>query len=176
MNKAIEIIKRFEGICDGNPKTVNLDPYVDPIGLWTIGWGHLITTGEGKPCRKGVGFNDYHVQNLFPEGITLAVAEKMLEVDVLEVQQEFKAWLGYYMTPKYPTPNELAALTSFIFNIGMAKFKANAISGLVLGYYRNKYSANQVADRMQKYVYADGKILPGLVRRRAQEASLFTSV
>ena len=32
LNAAVEIIKSFEGIMDGNPKTVNLDPYLCPAG------------------------------------------------------------------------------------------------------------------------------------------------
>lgn len=34
----LDLIKSFEGILDGDPTTVNLDPYLDPVGIWTIGF------------------------------------------------------------------------------------------------------------------------------------------
>jgi len=40
--EGLGIIKKFEGLEDGDPTTVNLDPYVCPGGVWTIGWGHAI--------------------------------------------------------------------------------------------------------------------------------------
>jgi lysozyme len=33
----LDLIKSFEGILDGDPSTSNLDPYLDPVGIWTIG-------------------------------------------------------------------------------------------------------------------------------------------
>jgi len=32
----------FEGIPDGDPSTVKIDADLDPVGIWTIGWGHAI--------------------------------------------------------------------------------------------------------------------------------------
>jgi lysozyme len=39
----VDLVKQYEGIPDGNPATDNIDPYLDPVGIWTIGWGHAIT-------------------------------------------------------------------------------------------------------------------------------------
>lgn len=36
LSKAIELIKSFEGIPDGDPSTVNINPYLCPAGYWTI--------------------------------------------------------------------------------------------------------------------------------------------
>ena len=36
--EAVELIKSFEGIPDGDPSTVNLDAYLCPANVWTIGW------------------------------------------------------------------------------------------------------------------------------------------
>ena len=34
-----------------------IDPYLDPIGIWTIGWGHAISVGgqflRGTENRRG---------------------------------------------------------------------------------------------------------------------------
>ena len=35
--EGIELIKSFEGIPDGDPTTVRINAYLDPVGIWTIG-------------------------------------------------------------------------------------------------------------------------------------------
>lgn len=56
----INLIKSFEGIPDGDPTTSKLDSDMDPIQIWTIGWGHAIaivnrflkgTDSEKHGCR-----------------------------------------------------------------------------------------------------------------------------
>ena len=47
VSKGVDLIKRFEGIEDGDPTTANLDPYICPGGYWTIGWGHAIIDATG---------------------------------------------------------------------------------------------------------------------------------
>lgn len=38
----IELIQGFEGIPDGDPSTVDLDGYLDPLDIRTIGEGHAV--------------------------------------------------------------------------------------------------------------------------------------
>ena len=37
----LSIIKDFEGLVDGDPSTPGLEPYLDPVGIPTLGWGSL---------------------------------------------------------------------------------------------------------------------------------------
>lgn len=37
-DEAVELIKAFEGIPDGDPSTINIDAYLCPAGVWAIGW------------------------------------------------------------------------------------------------------------------------------------------
>src|SRR5918994_5079094 len=84
----LELIKSFEGIPDGDPTTVNIDPYLDPIGIWTIGWGHAISVGgkflRGKEKRKAA-------RDLYPGGITLEQAEQLLRGDLLDTCRDVAA-------------------------------------------------------------------------------------
>jgi lysozyme len=56
----LDLVKGFEGIPDGNPETVNIDPYLDPVQIWTIGWGHAIRQNgyylRGMPDRRPMRF------------------------------------------------------------------------------------------------------------------------
>ena len=80
LTKAVETIKRFEGIADGDPSTVNLDPYLCPAGVWTIGWGHTVRDSIGLQV-KGV-VNKNKARAIYPNGISLEEAERLLLQDV----------------------------------------------------------------------------------------------
>ncbi len=104
----LDLIKRFEGIPDGDPSTTNLDPYLDPIGIWTIGWGHAIRVGND--FLRGAA-NRAKARALYPGGITLAQAEKLLHADVLDKCRDVEAMIKVQLTD-----NQYAALVSFAFN------------------------------------------------------------
>src|SRR5262245_53424249 len=76
----LELIKSFEGIPDGDPSTVNLDPYIDPVGIWTIGWGHAIRVGSDFLRGKE---NKARAFALYPGGLTIPQAEVLLRADLL---------------------------------------------------------------------------------------------
>jgi len=42
LQPAVDLIKAFEGLRDGDPTSIRLDPYLCPAGYWTIGWGHVV--------------------------------------------------------------------------------------------------------------------------------------
>ena len=77
--EAIELIKRFEGIADGDPSTVNLDPYLCPAGYWTIGWGHVVLDAQGNNFKGKE--NKKTAYRIYPNGITMSAAETILDDD-----------------------------------------------------------------------------------------------
>ncbi|MDE2276155.1 MAG: lysozyme, partial [Burkholderiales bacterium] len=77
----IELIQSFEGIPDGDPSTVNIDAYLDPVGIWTIGWGHAITY-QGGLLRGSQ--NKAIARSLYPGGITRAQAQALLRGDLVD--------------------------------------------------------------------------------------------
>jgi lysozyme len=160
----LEIIKSFEGIEDGDPKTVNLDPYLDPVGIWTIGWGHAIVHNgkfvRGKENKK-LAFS------LYENGITYQEAEDLLRKDVEKACASIERLV---IAPL--TDNQFSSLVSWTFNVGAG----NLASSTLLRKLNNKnYSA--VPFQMKRWIKGtvDGVrvVLPGLVRRREAEANLW---
>jgi lysozyme len=65
---------------------------------------------------------------------------------------------------------QFAALVSFAYNVGLGAFRSSSVLKAV-----NAGDFDAVPRRLQLWVKARGKVLPGLVKRRAAEAALFMS-
>lgn len=161
----LAIVKKWEGIPDGDPSTVNLDPYLDPVGIWTIGWGHAILDTNGKFIRNSG--NRARARALYPDGITFTQAEDLLRSDLLESAKDVSALV------KVPlTDNQFDALVSFEFNTGGISFPSSTIRKLLNA--KNYTGAAEQFPRWNKGTIKGKKVvLPGLVSRRAEERQLF---
>lgn len=156
----INLIKSFEGILDGDPSTVKLDPYLDPIQIWTIGWGHAIAVDNR--FLKGAA-DKPRVKAMFKDGITVEEATLLLKSDLL------KFCRGVEAIVKVPiTDNQFAALVSFAFNLGIGNLAKSTLLRRV-----NEKNFPAAAQEFAKWNKAGGKVLKGLTRRRAAEAQLF---
>jgi len=162
--EAVELIKSFEGIVDGDPRTVNLDAYLDPLGIWTIGWGHALRF-RGRFLR---GAADRGIARaLYPGGITRAQAEALLRGDLVDFASNVQALAKVALSGA-----QFGALVSFAFNVGVA---ALAQSTLL-----RKLNARDFAGAADQFlVWNKGRKngvlveLPGLTRRRRAERALF---
>ena len=81
----IDLVKLYEGLPDGDPATANIDPYLDPVDIWTIGWGHAITY-QGR-FLKGQA-DQLQVRALYPNGITLEQASSLLQADLMNAGRD----------------------------------------------------------------------------------------
>lgn len=163
LRQAVELIKSFEGIPDGDPTTVNLDPYLCPAGYWTIGWGHVVIGPDGK-MLKGAD-NKAQARAVYPGGITRDEADTLLDDDV----RRFAA--GVERAVKVPIGDtQYCALVSFAFNVGIGAFEKSTLLRLL-----NEGQPDQVPAQMMRWTKADGKDLEGLRRRREAEAALWRS-
>jgi GH24 family phage-related lysozyme (muramidase)/murein DD-endopeptidase MepM/ murein hydrolase activator NlpD len=134
--KGLDLIKEFEGL--------RLKAYRDPVGVWTIGYGH---TGGVKAGQV----------------ITQARAEQLLKGDTGWAQDAVRR------SVKVPlSQGQFDALTSFTFNLGAG---ALASSTLVKKLNAKDYAGAQ--KEFGRWVHAGGQVLAGLVRRRAAEAKMF---
>ena len=132
----LDLIKSHEGL--------RTSAYQDPVGVWTIGYGH---TGTAKPGQK----------------ITEAQAEQLLRKDVGWAEDAVRK------NVKVPlTQGQFDALVSFTFNLGAG---ALGRSTLLKKLNAGDYAGAQA--EFGKFVHAGGRVLPGLVRRRGEEAALF---
>ena len=158
----VDLIKSFEGIRDGDPSTVNLDPYVDPVGIYTIGWGHAIKWGNNF-LRTATPNARRIARQLYPNGLTMQEAEALLRNDLHAASIPVE---GLVKVPV--SDNQFAALVSFAFNVG-----TNNLRNSTLLRKLNARDYDGAALEFAKWNKAGGKVLKGLIRRRAAEATLF---
>lgn len=144
-DRTISLIKEFEGFVPS--------PSPDPIGLPTVGYGHLCQTTS---CSEA---------GPFP--LTVAAATELLRKDV----QRFTECIGSMINDNVIlNENQFGALTSWAFNIGCGAARTSTlISRLNEGQNPNVVAAEE----LPKWNKAGGRVLPGLVRRREAEVALF---
>ncbi len=123
-----------------------LEAYKCPAGVTTIGFGH---TGDVEMGQK----------------ITLHQAEAILEYDLHRFEQ------GVTELAPHANANEFSSLVSFSFNLGLHALKMSTL----LRFF-NAGQKNAAAGEFLKWTRAGGKVLPGLVKRRAAERALFLEV
>jgi lysozyme len=146
IDEALPIIEslcvRFEG--------VYLQPYACPAGVATIGVG---TTRylDGSPVR------------LSDPPITREQAMALLRAQLrtVYIPQTLDA------CPGIDTPERLAAIADFCYNCGAANLRASTLRRRV-----NAGAWDDVPAQLLRWVFAAGKRLRGLERRRAAEAAL----
>lgn len=138
-----DLIERFEGF--------SATVYQDAAGLWTIGYGHLVKPGE-----------PYHPYGPVKE-ITREQAAELFERDTAEA----RACVDGAVTVAL-TENQRAALVSFVFNVGCGAFRTSTLLAKL-----NRGDYDGAAAEFGRWKRAGGRVVPGLVARRATEAELF---
>lgn len=118
--------------------------YKCPADVWTIGYGFT----------KGVKPGDT---------ITKAEADVRLKREL----NEFSAGICKYITV-FLTQNQFDALVSFAYNIGLGAFKDSTLLRKL-----NARDYAGAAEQFPRWNKAGGKVLNGLVNRRARERELF---
>lgn len=122
--------------------------YKDSAGLPTIGYGHLIKENE---------------KALFKSGITKSKAEELLKADVNTAERAVTRLITVPLND-----NQFDALVSFTFNLGAASLQRSTLRAKV-----NRAEHEQVSLEFLRWVYAGGRKIPGLIRRRQAEAELY---
>jgi len=139
---AINLIKQFEGC--------RYHPYRDSVGLWTVGYGHLIGDGKSLPS----GDNRIFTQE---------------EIDSFLVNDLTRTEYGINMLLRVPvTQNQYDALCSFCYNLGIGTFQKSTLLKDI-----NAKMWDAAANDLLKFHFAVGVSQPGLVKRRQAEHDLF---
>ena len=117
----------------------------DVGGVLTIGYGHT-----GKDVEEGDRRSPYWAEELLKEDLGLVESQ----VRALKVAR---------------TQGQFDALVSFVFNLGIGRL----LHSTLLRVIRNGGSKSQIQREFKKWVYAGGKRLRGLEKRREWEARRF---
>ena len=144
MNKGISIIKRFEGL--------RLRAYLCPAGLPTIGYGSTWYE-NGSKVKMG-------------DVITIDRADRLLLFTVAEFEKQVDT-----LVTSAINANQLGALTSFAFNVGIGNFRKSTLLRLVNANPNNP----AIRTEFQKWVRANNVVLKGLQERRKAESDLYFS-
>jgi lysozyme len=137
----LRLIMRFEGF--------RARAYRDPVGIWTIGYGH--TSRAGQP-------------HVYPGlVITRAQAREILRKDVAKFADGVRHLVKVDLSDA-----QFSALVSFAYNVGLGGFARSSVLKAV-----NRRDFHAVPRRLALWVKAGGRRLPGLVKRRAAEGAMF---
>ena len=141
---AIELAKRFEGF-HRVPKVDpgRAHPYICPAGYWTIGYGHLCDSRHPP--------------------ITEEEAEAYLAHDL---QTALAATLRYCPVLATESEGRLSAIVDFTFNLGVGRLQTSTLRRRV-----NERDWFAAVRELKRWVHGGGRVLPGLVTRRAAEAA-----
>lgn len=145
----LRLVQQFEGcLAKVKGRPGYFEPYICPAGVLTIGWGH--TNSHGRRFDRSSIWSQ--------EECDRALYEDMSGFE-RDVERLVKVNLNQ---------NQFDALVSFAYNVGSGALgKSTLLRKLNAGDY------DGAADEFGKWVKGGGKVLPGLVKRRAAEAKLF---
>ena len=132
---------------------LRLSSYLCPAGVPTIGYGNT----------------------RYPDGRKVVLGEKLSSEKeatqlLLASLESFEAAVNRHL----PNLNQCQfdALVSFTYNVGTGAF----IKSTLLKKAKVNASDPSIVDEFQKWVRGGGKVLPGLVTRRREEANLYFSL
>lgn len=135
----LKLIKEFESL--------ELNAYLCPAKVWTIGYGHT------KNVKRG-------------DRITEKQADCFLMQDLYETEKAINKLVRVPLTQ-----NQYDALCSFVFNVGVGAFNKSTLLAKL-----NKGDYTGAANEFKRWNKAGGVILAGLIRRRQAEEVLFSKL
>lgn len=91
----------------GDPLTPILETKRDPVGFWTVGWGHLVTRDLSAPR---------------PAPITLAEAEALLAADLAKAARAVLRLISVSLTD-----GQYGALIDFAYNVGAGNLEISTL-------------------------------------------------
>ena len=124
---------------------LRLEAYQDAAGVWTIGYGHT-----GGDVRRGDRITAYYAEELLRNDLGASEAA-VRRLHVARTQGQFDA------------------LVSLAFNIGAERLKGSTLLKVI----REGGSRAQITREFKRWVFAGGRRLSGLERRREWEAKRF---
>lgn len=133
-----EFVKAWEGL--------RLEPYLDAVGVPTIGYGHILAPSAPRPLSINVEMADMYLADDLDAHA--AGVNELITIDLMQ--------------------HEFDALVDFAFNLGVGALARSTLLRKV-----NAKQFYEVAGEFERWVYAGDKRLIGLVKRRDAEVLMF---
>lgn len=149
--------RAFVRLHEGNPLTC----YLDPVGIPTIGTGFTMGSDSVRRELAKVG-----ITKLVPGKTKITAAQSDVILDAVLAAEYVPAVVAG--SPNDRKQHELDAAASVTFNLGVG-----AMNWTWAELWRKGQIKKAAAHLASNYNTAKGKKLPGLVRRRKEEALLF---
>lgn len=140
--QGLDLIKRFEGFRN--------KPYLCSAGVPTIGYGSTFYLDKRKVSLQDPPISEEEATKLL-ELVANDFAAKVIQMCSVELSQ-----------------NELDALTSFAYNVGVDALKKSTLLKKL-----NAGDRKGAGEQFLVWNKAVGKVLPGLAKRREAERELF---
>lgn len=120
------------------------EAYLDSVGVPTIAWGHTKNVKLGMTCTEEQG-------------------EQWLKQDIKPIE-------NYLNTiTELNTQGKFDACVDFCYNLGIGNFKSSTL----LKKIKSKASDDEICKQFMRWVYAGGKKLKGLQKRRLSECNMW---
>lgn len=126
------------------------EPYQDTAGVWTIGYGFTYMADGSKVTKD-----------------TLPISEDDARTRLASIVSSVMQRVETHVTVPI-TEHQLAALTSFAYNLGTFALQKSHLLALL-----NSKNYSGAADEFMRWVYAGNAVSKGLVNRREAEKALF---
>ena len=140
---AAVLCRKFEGL--------RLKPYLCPAGIPTIGYG-------------STRYADGRLVTLKDRPITVEQADELL---LLTLRRDYLPGVLRLSPSLDDKPCALGAIVDFAYNLGLARYTVSTL--------RTRVDAgdwDRAKIELERWVRGGGRVLPGLVCRRAAEAAL----
>lgn len=187
----LKLIQAYEGLGDGDPRTVNLEPYYCTAHVATVGWGHALTTPTGQVIdydvfgrAKADQLAKESMQRLFgAQAITRAQADELLRKDVVRYANRVALYCDATTTQA-----QFDAMVSMCYNVGEANFASSAVARLhkagqrtvgtvsvsgLAAQSRAKAAPTSIPIAFARWSNSNGQWTLGLYRRRLTELLVY---
>lgn len=152
----LDMIIRLEG---SFPKL-----YKDPIGLYTIGVGHLVIKNDHR-LKKVLGTDK--ISELKKITMTEDQIAELLELDLSVFRRSVEKKVESFK--ERVSENQIDAMTSLAFNVGRGGFGRSTL----LKKLKADAAPLSIAKEFLRWNRAGGRVFAGLVNRRCVEAHVF---
>ncbi len=128
-----------------------LSTYLCPAGVFTIGYG-----STGPDITPGLTWTKEQAESRMKSDVEKFVLGTIESCPILGTT-------GY--------ENALCAVADFAYNVGLGNLKSSTLKRVI-----NAGDFEEAAKQLMRWNKAAGRVLPGLTRRRAAEASILLTI